>query len=70
MTYALSTGQHAPMTVQTYKKMVARRQQFREMAAKRAQKPSPLNPIVCRKTPKFPENPCICELIQIEAEEY
>jgi hypothetical protein len=70
MTHALSPCQEAPTTVETYKKMVARRQAFREMAAKRAQKPSPLNPIVCRKNPNSPENPCPCELLQIEAEEW
>ena len=63
MTYPLCRGQHVPMTVQSYKKMVARRQKFKESVAKRAQKPSALNPIISSKVPKPPVFPCICALV-------
>ena len=67
----LSTAAHGPpLTVKQYKQMVAKRQQFRDLSAKRGHKASPLNPILLPKTSKSSGYPCVCELIQIEAEEY
>ena len=59
-----------PLTVKEYKQMVANRQQFRDLSAKRWHKASPLNPILLPKTSKSTGFPCTCELLQIEAEEY
>jgi hypothetical protein len=46
---------------------VARRQQFRELVAKRAQKTSALNPIIFLKVSRLPEALCICTTTKFDS---